>query len=308
MELRHLISFEKVAQYKSYSKAAKSLFLSQPTITSHINELERELKIQLFFRKHSTVELTEAGEIFLVYVRQILALIQQATTEITNHQEGTRGTLNLSISESAFQWLVTYLNRFNSAYPNIKINLNINLSHITIEKLQRAEVQLGIIKTSEPFITDQNLDYYVLGKDQGIAVFSKHCSLAKYDEIPLSALKNPHLQKVIYGTGTDFAKQISYILEHLGVHYSATIEISNSDAVKLFIQRSECIVFLPARLVQNELEQNLLETRKIQHFPEIPRYSLLVYRKDYPLSSTSKKFIAYLLKTLGLPTDSAIKS
>ena len=307
MELRHLVSFEKVAQYKSYSNAAKALFLSQPTITAHINELERELRVQLFYRNHSPVQLTSEGDIFLRYVKQILTLLEQATVEISNYQDGASGTLSLSISESAFQKLAIYFNRFSSAYPHIDMDLQINLSHVTIEKINCSECQLGIIKTSKPFISEDCMAYHVLGEDEGIAVFSKNCSLAKYDEIPLEALKNPRLQKVIYGKGTDFAKQIDSILKHFNVEHTTSIKMSNSNAIKLFIQRSECIVFLPAGLVQNELEQGLLETRKIRDFPPIPRYSLLIYRKDYPLSVASKRFVEYLLKALGLPTPDSME-
>ena len=57
MELRHLITFERIVHFKSYSKAAEALFVSQPAISAHISELERDLGIKLFYRHKSPIQL-----------------------------------------------------------------------------------------------------------------------------------------------------------------------------------------------------------------------------------------------------------
>ena len=65
MDFHQLEAFIKVAEYNSFSRAAEALFLTQPTISSHVISLEKELNIKLFDRRGKDIELTPAGNIFL---------------------------------------------------------------------------------------------------------------------------------------------------------------------------------------------------------------------------------------------------
>lgn len=305
MEFRHLLSFVYVAQYHSCSKAAQALFLSQPAVTAHINELERELKTQLLYRSQSPIRITETGALFLAYAKQLLALRDQAVSEVASYESGQHGVLSMSVSESAFDWVVPYLNRFKSAYPGVLIQLQINLSYLTLEKLTRREVQLGIVKTSEPRLSDPHFCFSAVGEDDGIVVFSRRNPLARYDEIPMAALKKMRPQVVIFGRNTNFWAQMTGILDQVGIEYDASVEMNQSEAVKRFLEKSDRIAFLPRGLVQAELDQHLLETRPIKDFPRIPRYSLLVYRKDSLLTAAAKQFVCYLLRELRLASPPA---
>lgn len=95
MEVRYLISFEKVAELRSFSKAARELFISQPTITTHIGELESELNTSLFKRSTNPIMLTETGENFLQYTKQILQLIRQSKDEVNSIEHGQFKLINL---------------------------------------------------------------------------------------------------------------------------------------------------------------------------------------------------------------------
>lgn len=105
MEIRYLTSFERVAKLRSFSKAALELFISQPTITTHISELESELKTSIFKRNTNPIMLTETGGIFLEYTKQILLLIDQSKNEVKNIEHGIQGTLQICASESVTEWL-----------------------------------------------------------------------------------------------------------------------------------------------------------------------------------------------------------
>ena len=74
MQLEHLKTFHHVALEKSFSKAAKKLFLTQPAITRQIQGLEHDLKVKLFDRTKRQIELTEQGNILFSYTRELFAL------------------------------------------------------------------------------------------------------------------------------------------------------------------------------------------------------------------------------------------
>lgn len=77
MNLRQLEAFIKVSDSKSFSKAAQELYLTQPTVSAHIQTLEKELKVRLFVRNTKTVKLSEDGKALYQYARQMIELEQE---------------------------------------------------------------------------------------------------------------------------------------------------------------------------------------------------------------------------------------
>ena len=77
MNLKQLEAFVEVAEGGSFSKAAKNLFLTQPTISAHISSLEKELDVRLFVRNTKEVNLSEDGQLLYRYARQIVDLEKQ---------------------------------------------------------------------------------------------------------------------------------------------------------------------------------------------------------------------------------------
>ena len=77
MNLKQLEAFIKVSDSKSFSKAAQELYLTQPTVSAHIQTLEKELKVRLFVRNTKTVKLSEDGKTLYQYARQMIELEQE---------------------------------------------------------------------------------------------------------------------------------------------------------------------------------------------------------------------------------------
>ncbi|HLW14315.1 MAG TPA: LysR family transcriptional regulator, partial [Flavobacteriaceae bacterium] len=79
MDFRLLV-FKNVADHLSFTKASKALFISQPAVTRHINELEKQYEKALFNRLGNKISLTDEGELFLNYTNRILELYQELET------------------------------------------------------------------------------------------------------------------------------------------------------------------------------------------------------------------------------------
>ena len=82
MNLRQLEAFIKVSDSKSFSKAAQELYLTQPTVSAHIQTLEKELKVRLFVRNTKTVKLSEDGKTLYQYARQMIELEQEIQSNV----------------------------------------------------------------------------------------------------------------------------------------------------------------------------------------------------------------------------------
>ena len=124
MELNLLVEFALLARHLNYSRAARELNLTQPTLSRHIVQLEEELGVQLFRRDRQSVALTEAGRMFLPEAEGVVARYETAGRRLREYQDGMSGALVLG-----YRWVYGegpwpgLLQRFREAYPNISIRL-----------------------------------------------------------------------------------------------------------------------------------------------------------------------------------------
>ena len=87
MDIESLKTFMVLANTKNYTRAANQLFVAQSTITNRINELERELGFQLFYRTYRLVELTPEREQFRRYAEKVIELTETSLAEISSAQK-----------------------------------------------------------------------------------------------------------------------------------------------------------------------------------------------------------------------------
>ena len=152
MEVRNLVTFLKVTELKSFSRAAEALDYSQSAVTVQIQQLERELGVQLFDRIGKTVSITQYGKDFVSYARDVVSAIARASAFASSDSElsGTVrvGTLNSLLTASFSNIVPLYHERF----PHVQISLHAgNIASIT-EMLVKNE--LDIIYTLDEQIFD----------------------------------------------------------------------------------------------------------------------------------------------------------
>ena len=93
MNLNQLYYFKTLAKYEHYTKASEALFISQPSLTHSIKELEKELNTLLFTREGRNVKLSQEGKIFLKYVTQALDILDSGVEEIKQFNENNKKTI-----------------------------------------------------------------------------------------------------------------------------------------------------------------------------------------------------------------------
>lgn len=122
MELRQVRSFVVLAETLHFGRAAERLHLSTPALSQQIKALERDLRVTLFVRDRRSVELTEAGVIFLARAEPLLAAADAAVTELRDHATGVRETLRVGLFvNNAAEWTVPILKRFRAEHPQVRI-------------------------------------------------------------------------------------------------------------------------------------------------------------------------------------------
>ncbi|MFF5976865.1 LysR family transcriptional regulator [Streptomyces sp. NPDC012769] len=149
MELRLLVTFEKVATVLSFTRAATELAYAQSSVTGQIRSLESSLGTELFERLGSRIRLTEAGERLLPYARQIIALTEEARAAVTAGGEPA-GSIAVGTMESLTSYrLPPLLELFHHRYPGVRLALRPTLGDATRQALRAGTYDIGFLMEAE---------------------------------------------------------------------------------------------------------------------------------------------------------------
>lgn len=146
MELRYLEIFCKVVELGSFSKAAESLCLTQPTVSIHIKSLEDMLSIKLIDRLGRTIVPTTAGRILYEYAKKITRLRDEAGTALEQFSGKISGTLAIGTSTIPGEFILPgVISRLKAAYPDIYPVLRIADTKSIYELVLQAEADVGVV-------------------------------------------------------------------------------------------------------------------------------------------------------------------
>lgn len=186
MELRHIRYFVRAAELLHFTHAAESLYISQPTLSTHIQQLEEELGLPLFDRVGRNVRLTEAGKVFLGHAERALHELDMAQERISDLKGLVSGKLRLSaLSAFAQQLLPAWIASFHTIYPEIVMDLKTGNSDSIEQDLQSGHTDLALSYVPS---TTELFESETLFKEQLFLVVGEKHPLATRAEIELQEL------------------------------------------------------------------------------------------------------------------------
>lgn len=146
MDLWQLQIFCKVIELQSFSKAALAVHLSQPTVSSHIKDLEQHFECILIERLAKQALPTQSGRLLYRYAQQLLNLRDEAEKALADYHGRYKGELPIGGSTIPGNYLLpTIIGTFNNQYPQIRLQVTIGDSRAIIDKVLGGEVELGLI-------------------------------------------------------------------------------------------------------------------------------------------------------------------
>lgn len=176
MELRLLVTFEKVATVLSFTRAATELRYAQSSVTSQIRALESSLGVELFERLGSRIRLTQAGERLVPYARRIIELTEEARAAVMETEEPA-GPIAIGTMESLTSYrLPPLLELFHHRYPEVRLTLRPTLGDETRQALRQGTYDIGFLM--EPETEHAGLEAEVLAEEPLSLVASPRHPLA----------------------------------------------------------------------------------------------------------------------------------
>lgn len=147
-EFRHIQAFHSIVRLGSFNAAAKALHATQPGISMRIRELERYLGVKLFDTASKRTILTPKGQEFIPHAEQYLSLVSSIYKKMGESNEFS-GHVRLGVTESvAFTWLEVFIDFVRRSYPNVFIELEVDLTHGLWAKLKEGRLDMLFAPTS----------------------------------------------------------------------------------------------------------------------------------------------------------------
>ena len=175
MEIRQLATFIRVAQFKSFSRAAESLGYSQSAVTVQIRQLEEELNTRLFDRMGKRIALTDTGERFFSHACDVISQVNQARMSVVATTE-LHGTLHIGTIESlTCLKLPAVLHRYRQHHPKVSIHITVGEPEELIEQMERGELDM-IYVLDEPLYSN---NWHKLMEQREEIVFVASASLGE---------------------------------------------------------------------------------------------------------------------------------
>ncbi len=257
MDIKHLRTFSSVAALGSFSKASKELGYAQPTVTTHIQVLEKEFKIRLFERLGHRINLTKEGERFLFYAENILKLSDEASTVMSelSSNETVVGKITIGANESfSVVRIPAVLKHFMQNYPRVDISLKFGSIKAIHEQLQNNTIDVAFFLTRE--VNYPDLVVETLINEQVVVLAAPDHPFAHNNSASITMLENQDL--IITQENCTYRAMINDVLSQARVRPRSLVEINNLQAIKQLVMSGLGITILPRITVEYELEQKLL--------------------------------------------------
>nr|WP_294931033.1 LysR family transcriptional regulator [uncultured Flavobacterium sp.] len=266
--------FYTVALRLNFTKAATELYITQPAVSKHIQELEETYKTKLFERNGSKIALTPAGEILLKHTKNIFEIYREIDFEMSSFIKDRQGLLRLGASTTISQYIISpVLARFHQKQQDIKVNLlNGNTEQIESALINK-EIEIGIVEGQSK---NQSIKYVPFIKDELVLVCNTKNPLVKQNIISLKNLKTMKFITRERGSGT--LEVIEYALKQVGVKLSnlqIEMQLGSTESIKSYLLNSDCFAFMSIHAVDKELKNNELIVLDVESLT-IERYFYII--------------------------------
>ena len=292
MNLKQLEAFVQVAEGGSFSRAAKELYLTQPTISAHIASLEKELNVRLFIRNTKEVSLSEDGKELYKYAKPMMDLEHKIEERFGSGEEPGKHCITIAASTVPAQYLLpAILKRYNEKYPEEQLKiLEMDSAKVVLRVIDHM-VDVGLTGTT---LEKKHCRYVPFYKDQLVVItpnIEKYRKLQAESADDISWICQESFIMREEGSGTRKEAEKQFARAGISVEKLDVIaSIENQETIKKSVSQGLGISVLSALASKDEVEEG-----HILAFP-IPgadsgRDINLVYNKNYQLSRSAERFI-----------------
>ena len=294
MEFKQLQSFVAVVKYQSFTKAAEKMFVSQPTISAHISQLEEELNKRLILRTTKSIELTPKGKEVYDYAVRILELKDRLVESCSS---GPKKIIHLGASTIPSAYILPeLLPEFGELSPDTYFSIHQSDSAGIISGLKEGLFDMGMVGMN---VEDEQIECIPFCKDHMILITPVNDHFLEIQQSENwtvnQLLKEPMIMREV---GSGSKKTADLFLESIGVtndDINIIARVNDQEAIKNMVAGG-----LGISIISEMAARNFLAAKRILGFPldeyASGRQIYLIYRRDYILNSYVQTFMKYIKK------------
>ncbi|XPV75293.1 MAG: selenium metabolism-associated LysR family transcriptional regulator [Desulfovibrio sp.] len=289
MDFRRLEAFCKVYELKSFSKAGEAIFLSQPTVSSHVAQLEEELGVILFDRLGRSIIPTDAADVLYTTAAKIFTQIDNVVSEVHLLRDKVVGKLVVGGSTIPSHYILpSVLSDFIKNYPEVEAHMCVGHTDDIMSKVLNGDLVLGVIgaKPERPEITS-----FPLLKDSLVVVGSN-----AYKSVGDSFMDYPWIVRE-KGSGTRKAFELALgAAGHQLKNLNVTAWVDSTEAVLQCVKAGMGVSVTSRLAAKPYIDSG--EMKVLSHLPfKVERSFHVIYRKGRNLYPACRYFIDYVKKS-----------
>lgn len=301
MEFKHLQAFVAVVKSNSFTKAAEDLFISQPTISARVHQMEEELHTRLILRTTKSIEVTPKGRELYDYAVKILELRDRMVRDCSVESQKIIH-LGASTIPSAYV-LPEILPEYGRLAPDIYFVIHQSDSQGVVDGLLKSVYELGLVGMRPD--TDE-LESVPFCQDRMVLITpvnERYLAMKALDEVPIMELL--HEPIILREKGSGSKKSADRFLESAGIaeeELHVTARINDQEAIKNLVAGG-----LGVSIISERAAGNFLAEKRLLMF-ELPdaastRQLYLIYRKNYIMRSYVRDFMLFVVRHYARPSS-----
>lgn len=282
--LKQLKTFVAVAEYKKMSDAARHLYISQPTVSQTISDLEQEYGIELFERLPRELKITPAGQIFLTNAQNIISSHEHLDASMKNigSRRSLRVGATLTIGDTMLSQIIESLNHSHS---DLDISAFVNNTNLIEQRLVHNELDIALV---EGVIIREEIITKPIMEDNLVIICGNKHPFAARQSIRIEDLHGMSFILRERGSGTRAVFENIMLAHHIPVF--AHWECSSSTAIMEAVAHNLGLGVISHRYMQDSSIKKQLHECPVEQV-SMKRYFSICYNQNHPVTSQMQDFI-----------------
>jgi DNA-binding transcriptional LysR family regulator len=275
MLLVHIEGFLEVARLNSVSRAAETLYVTQPTLTARLHALERELGERLFVRARHGMRLTDAGRAFMPYAERAVRALREGRRAIDELETGHAGQLQLAAAPAVSTYILpAVLENFVAAHPRVEVAVKTGHSEDVLRMVLSDQAQVGLGRAlRHPDVVLQ--PFY---EEELVLVVAPDHPFGRQGKATMAELGSEQL--IMFDRTSSYYEITHAAFLAAGVSLRGMMELDNIEAAKKMVERALGVALLPRTAVSRELAAGALARVELSDGAPIRRSIVAMRRRD----------------------------
>ncbi|MBG9451536.1 LysR family transcriptional regulator [Cytobacillus firmus] len=256
-----LKTFVTLAEVKNFTKTAELLLMSQPSVSLHVKNLEKEFQTKLFQRSPKYLKITPSGEILYDRAKQMITIYEQTRQEILDQQHTIKGDLKIAASFTIGEYILPpLLLDLQNEYPELNLQITIANTEEVVQSTRSHHVDIGLI---EGQTNEKELIVTPFLEDELFIVTSNQHPLAQKEEATVADLQDQAWIMRENGSGT--REYFNHVVRSNGLKVKSLLTISSNQGIKETLINGLGMSILSGSVVARDVKQNNLSIIKVKN-------------------------------------------